>query len=99
MSMEESANRLFRIRRTVMQMLRDRGYLVGDFEINMTKNQFLDKYGENLKREDLLICKAKRNDSNDQIRGCGLYPVARFWSHCLSPKKSVFLGQSALLAV
>ncbi|XP_058078480.1 DNA-directed RNA polymerases II and IV subunit 5A-like isoform X2 [Magnolia sinica] len=66
-AMDEDASRLFRIRRTVMQMLRDRGYLVGDFEINMTRSQFIDKFGENVKREDLVISKAKRNDSGDQI--------------------------------
>ncbi|KAE7997030.1 hypothetical protein FH972_001700 [Carpinus fangiana] len=64
---DEEINRLFRIRRTVMQMLKDRGYFVGDFEIDMTKEQFRDKYGESMKREDLVINKAKRNDSSDQI--------------------------------
>ncbi|GJU96627.1 DNA-directed RNA polymerases II and IV subunit 5A-like protein [Tanacetum coccineum] len=64
---EEEINRLFRIRKTVMEMLRDRGYLVGDFEINMEKDDFLRKYGENMKREDLIISKAKPNDSADQI--------------------------------
>ena len=64
---EEEISRLFRIRKTVMQMLKDRGYFVGDFEINMTKQQFVSKFGENMKREDLVINKAKRNDSNDQV--------------------------------
>ncbi|GLT48551.1 hypothetical protein SLA2020_221690 [Shorea laevis] len=59
--------RLSLIRKTVMQMLKDRGYFVGDFEINMTLPQFISKYGENMKREDLVINKAKRNDSSDQI--------------------------------
>ncbi|RVW96269.1 DNA-directed RNA polymerases II and IV subunit 5A [Vitis vinifera] len=64
---EEEISRLFRIRKTVMQMLKDRGYFVGDFEINMTKHQFVSKFGENMKREDLVINKAKRTDSSDQI--------------------------------
>lgn len=50
-----------------MQMLRDRGYFVGDFEINMSKEQFISKFGENMKREDLVINKALRNNSSDQI--------------------------------
>ncbi|KAJ9563835.1 hypothetical protein OSB04_008995 [Centaurea solstitialis] len=64
---EEEISRLFRIRRTAMQMLRDRGYLVGEFEIAMGKGDFLRKFGENMKREDLIISKAKANDSSDQI--------------------------------
>ncbi|KAK2645629.1 hypothetical protein Ddye_020824 [Dipteronia dyeriana] len=64
---DEELKRLFRIRKTVMEMLRDRGYFVGEFEINMTKEQFLSKYGENTKREDLVINKAMRDNSSDQI--------------------------------
>ncbi|XP_070663149.1 DNA-directed RNA polymerases II and IV subunit 5A-like [Malus domestica] len=64
---EEEITRLYRVRKTVMQMLKDRNYLVGDFEINMSKEQFKDKYGENMKREDLIINKTKRTDTNDQI--------------------------------
>ncbi|XP_074340824.1 DNA-directed RNA polymerases II and IV subunit 5A-like [Apium graveolens] len=64
---EEEVNRLFRIRRTVMQMLEDRGYLVAEAEKEMSKNQFLEKYGENVKREDLVICKSKKNSPSDQI--------------------------------
>lgn len=64
---EEEITRLFRIRKTVMQMLKDRGYFVGDFEIDMTKEQFKNKYGESMKREDLVINKSKRNNSSDQV--------------------------------
>ncbi|RRT36574.1 hypothetical protein B296_00048074 [Ensete ventricosum] len=45
----------------IVQMLRDRGYLVVDFEINMTKLDFLDKF------EDLLINKSRKNDPTDQV--------------------------------
>ncbi|KAL3342096.1 hypothetical protein AABB24_026228 [Solanum stoloniferum] len=64
---EGELSRLFRVRKTLMEMLSDRGYLVGDFEINMSKYEFLQKYGENMKREDLVLQKAKRNNSSDQI--------------------------------
>ncbi|KAI3878558.1 hypothetical protein MKX03_006027 [Papaver bracteatum] len=67
MSSDEEITKLFRIRRTVMQMLNDRGYLVGDFEINETRAGFLAKFGDNIKRENLDIKKSKRNDSNDHI--------------------------------
>nr|XP_023916719.1 DNA-directed RNA polymerases II and IV subunit 5A-like [Quercus suber]POF05235.1 dna-directed rna polymerases ii and iv subunit 5a [Quercus suber] len=64
---EDETNRLFRIRKTVMQMLKDQGYLVADFEVDMTKDQLRRKYGESMKREDLVINKTKRIDSSDQI--------------------------------
>ncbi|KAK3007581.1 hypothetical protein RJ639_008850 [Escallonia herrerae] len=64
---EEEISRLYRIRKTIMQMLTDRGYLVGEFELEMSKYQFIQKYGDNMKREDLVINKARRNDSSDQI--------------------------------
>ncbi|KAI5673935.1 hypothetical protein M9H77_14299 [Catharanthus roseus] len=64
---EEEINKLFRIRKNVLQMLKDRGYFVADKEIEMEKREFLQKNGENMKREDLVINKTKRNDSSDQI--------------------------------
>ncbi|KAG5007682.1 hypothetical protein AAZX31_09G175600 [Glycine max] len=64
---EEEIGRLYRIRKTVMQMLRDRNFLVGDFEINMSKHEFKSKYGEHMKREDLVINKSKKDNSGDQI--------------------------------
>ncbi|XP_061350595.1 DNA-directed RNA polymerases II and IV subunit 5A-like [Gastrolobium bilobum] len=64
---DEEIGRLYRIRKTVMQMLRDRCYLVTDFEINMSKHEFKSKYGENMKREDLVINKTKKDNSSDQI--------------------------------
>ncbi|KAA0054557.1 hypothetical protein IC582_026420 [Cucumis melo] len=64
---EEEITKLFRVRKTVLQMLKDRGYFVGDFELDMSKAQFKNKFGENMKREDLVINKSKRNNSSDQI--------------------------------
>ncbi|KAJ8453048.1 hypothetical protein Cgig2_014811 [Carnegiea gigantea] len=64
---DEEITRLYRIQRTIMQMLNDRGYIVADHELNMTKQRFIDKYGEHLKRDSLSIQKARRNDSSDQI--------------------------------
>lgn len=67
MASDDEISRLFRIRRTVMQILRDRGYLVLDVEVDMNKRQFLDKFGEAVRREDLVLNKAKKNDPSDQV--------------------------------
>jgi len=64
---EATMGRLYRIRRTVMQMLRDRGYLVGEHELATSRRDFLRKFGESFHREDLLINKYKKNDPSDQI--------------------------------
>jgi DNA-directed RNA polymerase I, II, and III subunit RPABC1 len=34
----------------LMQMLRDRGYFIADSELTMTKQQFIRKHGDNMKR-------------------------------------------------
>lgn len=52
MSSDEEITRLFRVRRTLLQMLGDRGYTVDETEMN--REAFCDKYGkENIKREVL----------------------------------------------
>ena len=67
LQLDEQSARLFRIRRTVMQMLRDRDYLVADFEISMSKDEFRDKFGDEPKRDDLVISKSKRANSSEQV--------------------------------
>lgn len=52
-----------------MEMLRDRGYLVGDFEINMIEEESINKFGENVKRKSLHVDKAVRNDNCNQVSG------------------------------
>ncbi|RYR28416.1 hypothetical protein Ahy_B01g052535 [Arachis hypogaea] len=65
--LEEEINRLYRIRKTMMQMLSDRDYLVEDLEIKMCREEFRRKYGKNMKNEDLIIKKYKEDNSSDQI--------------------------------
>lgn len=67
MSSDEETIKLFRVWKTALEMLRDRGFLVLDSEIKMSIREFLDKFGENFKREDLYMFKAKIDDPNDHI--------------------------------
>jgi DNA-directed RNA polymerases I, II, and III subunit RPABC1 len=64
---EVTIGRLYRIRRTVMQMLRDRGYLVLEHELATSRRDFTHKFGDSFHREDLLINKYKKNDPSDQV--------------------------------
>ncbi|XWS71024.1 hypothetical protein CRYUN_Cryun03dG0101500 [Craigia yunnanensis] len=66
---EEQITKLFKARRTVVQMLWDRGYSVDDSDIKMTRQQFIQKFGDNvhLKRDDLLILCNKGDAPTDQI--------------------------------
>ncbi|KAK3144423.1 hypothetical protein QOZ80_4AG0312870 [Eleusine coracana subsp. coracana] len=57
---EEDTSRLFRIRRTVLQMLRDRGYPAGDIDISKAK--FVENYGSPARRDDLMIYRFKQKE-------------------------------------
>ncbi|XP_071717443.1 DNA-directed RNA polymerases II and IV subunit 5A-like [Rutidosis leptorrhynchoides] len=58
--------KLHRVRKTCLEMLKDRGYEVEDLEINMTKKEFINKYNGTIRREDLTFLKSKPNNT-DQI--------------------------------
>ncbi|KAK8943581.1 hypothetical protein KSP40_PGU009842 [Platanthera guangdongensis] len=64
---DEENSKLFRIWKTTLEMLKDRGFLVLESELNMHMTEFLVKFGENFKREDLDMSKTKEDDLNDRI--------------------------------
>lgn len=63
---EDDIYKVYRARRTVLQLLKDRGYTVDDSEIEMTRVQFKGKYGENMKREELKF-EATKPDGSDKV--------------------------------
>ncbi|GMH03317.1 hypothetical protein Nepgr_005156 [Nepenthes gracilis] len=64
---EEEITKLYRIWKTVMTMLKDRGYLVADLETRITKEEFINKFGVNMERKDLIIHKTNPNKPSDKI--------------------------------
>lgn len=64
---EEEIRMLFRVTKTLNHMLKDRGYIVTDAELEMTQEQFIDKYGENMERKDLVTIKTKKKDESDKV--------------------------------
>ncbi len=71
MQSEEINYRLWRVRKTVFQMLQDRGYQVGDKYLEETKEQF-EQYWKDIlsrggNRNELVLLVNKKADTNDQI--------------------------------
>ncbi|RDX67900.1 DNA-directed RNA polymerases II and IV subunit 5A, partial [Mucuna pruriens] len=69
---DEEISRLYRVRKPVMQMLKNRGYRVCDMEINMSQQDFINLFPQNLRREDFDIHTAKLDNPADQI--CVFFP-------------------------
>lgn len=74
--MADEAYRLWRIRRTVQQMLKDRNYIVKNEDLNMTFEEFKEKFASNqgmstkyatISREQLMIMTSKQSDPLDVI--------------------------------
>lgn len=68
--------RMWRVRRTCLQMLDDRGYLVSQEELNMAKDQFREQWGENPRKDDLAILVPKQDDPTEQVIGRPAFATA-----------------------
>lgn len=55
---------LYRVRKTVLQMLKDRGYIVSDSKLNEKKDEFAKKY--NRSRDSLNLLVQKRVSPDDE---------------------------------
>ncbi|TVU44790.1 hypothetical protein EJB05_04246 [Eragrostis curvula] len=66
-SAEEETSRLFRIRRTVLEMLFDRGYDVVKADIEISKARFVESYGTPPSRDSLVFSRSLKNDKSVQI--------------------------------
>lgn len=59
------ASQMFRVRKTCLKMLTKRGYIVGESALNMTTDQFREKFGDKPSRENLTILAEKIDCSVD----------------------------------
>ena len=61
------ASHLFRIRRTLLKMLKKRAYVVDAAQLAMTPRGFVDQFGDQPKRNDLTILAEHETDAEDQL--------------------------------
>mgnify|MGYP002630751673 CR=1 FL=1 len=62
-----TTERLYRVRRTVLQMIRDRGYMVDQADIDESEDSFKEKAGTMPNREEMTILVQKKDNPTDQI--------------------------------
>lgn len=62
-----NASKMFRVRKTCLKMLNKRGYIIDDDVLDMTTEDFKDKFGDNPSRENLTILVEKSDDPADQL--------------------------------
>ena len=67
MSIDGVGYNLYRVRRTLHEMLKDRGYLIDQADIDLSEEAFKDQHGEVPSREQLTILVQKRDDPTEQV--------------------------------
>ncbi|CAA7049731.1 unnamed protein product [Microthlaspi erraticum] len=67
---DDEITRLFKVRRTVLQMLRDRGYSMEDSDLNLKREEFVQKYciaANKINKEALFVQANKGPNPDDKI--------------------------------
>ncbi|ETV98036.1 hypothetical protein H310_09332 [Aphanomyces invadans] len=67
MSLNPEASKLFRVRKTVVKMLHNRGYIVSEEELHRTPEGFTAQFGENPTRDTMTILVEKVDDPSDNL--------------------------------
>ncbi|CAK0786648.1 hypothetical protein CVIRNUC_009862 [Coccomyxa viridis] len=63
----DNLTKLYRIRKTCLEMLNDRQYLIGQDELNMSNEAFRDRFGDDPRKDDLTVLAPKQDDPTDQV--------------------------------
>ncbi|GAU42946.1 hypothetical protein TSUD_142830 [Trifolium subterraneum] len=64
---DEDVTKLYKIRRTILEMLADRNYDVSETELSMSKTDFKSEFGEHFRREQLEIQKTHKDNPSEKI--------------------------------
>ena len=102
-----SGERIYRVRRTVMQMLRDRGYMVDQADVDQSEEDFFEKFTESPQRDMLTLLVQKRDDPTDSIfvfwpadPKVGVKPIKRYMERMTEEdvKRAILVVQQNLTA-
>ena len=106
--MTSTGERVYRARRTVLEMLLDRGYMVDKSDIEQEEEAFYEKMGSNKPdREQLTLLVQKRDDPTEQIfvfwpvdAKVGVKPIKRFMQRMNEEdvKRAILVVQQNLTA-
>jgi len=108
MSQERTiGERIFAVRRTVLQMLRDRGYMVDQNDIDQSEEDFFEKFSPSPQRDALTLLVQRRDDPTEMILvfwpadpKVGVKPIKRYMERMNEEdaKRAILVVQQALTA-
>ena len=108
MSTSTAGERIYRARRTILQMLRDRGYMVDASDIDETEEAFSSRQeGQMIDRNTLTLLVQKRDDPTEQIfvfwpidPKVGVKPIKRYMERMNEEdvKRAILVAQQNLTA-
>ena len=107
MSLHSAGERIYRARRTILQMLRDRGYMVDTADVDQTEEEFFEKFTTSPQRDMLTLLVQKRDDPTEQIMvfwptdpKVGVKPIKRYMERMNEEtvKRAIIVVQQNLTA-
>ena len=102
-----TGERIYRVRRTILQMLRDRGYLVDQADVDQSEEDFFEKFSTSPQRDMLTLLVQKRDDPSDQVfvfwpvdPKVGVKPIKRYMERMNEEdvKRAILVVQQNLTA-
>ena len=102
-----AGERIYRARRTILQMLRDRGYMVDSSDVDQTEEDFFEKFSTSPQRDGLTLLVQKRDDPTDSIfvfwpldPKVGVKPIKRYMERMTEEdvKRAIMVVQQNLTA-